>query len=191
MATSRCCPGRPYLLKLGTQTVTRARSPTLKYKVNVNTLEHLAAKTLELNEIGVCNLALDQPHRLRPLREQPRHRRLHPDRPLHQRHGRRRHDRTSRCAARTTSTGRRSTSTSAARAAHEGPEAGGAVVHRPVRRRQVDHRQPGREEARTPLGTHTYLLDGDNVRHGLNRDLGFTDADRVENIRRVGRGRAS
>jgi adenylylsulfate kinase-like enzyme len=58
------------------------------------------------------------------------------------------------------------------------------VVHRPVGRRQVHDRQPGREEA-ARLGRHTYLLDGDNVRHGLNKDLGFTDADRVENIRRV------
>jgi adenylylsulfate kinase-like enzyme len=58
------------------------------------------------------------------------------------------------------------------------------VVHRPVGRRQVHHRQPGGEALFTP-GRHTYLLDGDNVRHGLNKDLGFTDADRVENIRRV------
>jgi hypothetical protein len=62
------------------------------------------------------------------------------------------------------------------------------VVHRPVGRRQVDHRQPGREAA-ARAGAHTYLLDGDNVRHGLNKDLGFTDADRVENIRRVPRWR--
>ena len=54
---------------------------------------------------------------------------------------------------------------------------------------QVDDRQPGREASCTRCGRHTYLLDGDNVRHGLNKDLGFTDADRVENIRRVGRGR--
>ena len=59
------------------------------------------------------------------------------------------------------------------------------VVHRPVRRRQVDHRQSGRGAA-AQHGCHTYLLDGDNVRHGLNKDLGFTAADRVENIRRVG-----
>jgi bifunctional enzyme CysN/CysC len=50
---------------------------------------------------------------------------------------------------------------------------------------QVDHRQSGREEAHA-LGKHTFLLDGDNVRHGLNKDLGFSDADRIENIRRVG-----
>ena len=84
-----------------------------------------------------------------------------------------------------TSTGRRSTSTSEARAALKGQRPAVAVVHRPVRRRQVDHRQPGREASCIALGRHTYLLDGDNVRHGLNRDLGFTDADRVENIRRV------
>ena len=66
----------------------------------------------------------------------------------------------------------------------ERPEAGGAVVHRPVGRRQVDHRQPGGEAAARE-GRHTMILDGDNVRHGLNRDLGFSEADRVENIRRV------
>ena len=60
------------------------------------------------------------------------------------------------------------------------------MVHRPVGRGQVDHRQPGREEAGRALGRHTFLLDGDNVRHGLNKDLGFTEADRIENIRRVG-----
>jgi bifunctional enzyme CysN/CysC len=56
-----------------------------------------------------------------------------------------------------------------------------------VRCGQIDDCQSGREEAAFGWGQHTYLLDGDNVRHGLNRDLGFTDADRVENIRRVGR----
>ena len=67
----------------------------------------------------------------------------------------------------------------------EGPEAGGAVVHRPVRRRQVHHRQPGGKARCTRMGRHTMILDGDNVRHGLNRDLGFSEADRVENIRRI------
>ena len=66
------------------------------------------------------------------------------------------------------------------------PQAGGALVHRPLRFGQVDHRQPGRAASCTAQGIRTFLLDGDNVRHGLNRDLGFTDADRVENIRRVG-----
>ncbi len=67
---------------------------------------------------------------------------------------------------------------------HASP-AGGAVVHRPVRRRQVDHRQSGGSRA-SCAGVHTLMLDGDNVRHGLNNDLGFTEADRVENIRRIG-----
>ena len=53
-------------------------------------------------------------------------------------------------------------------------------------RRQVDHRQPASRRSSHARGRHTYLLDGDNVRLGLNKDLGFTDADRVENIRRVG-----
>ena len=59
------------------------------------------------------------------------------------------------------------------------------VVHRALRLRQVDDRQP-LDRKLIELGRHTMLLDGDNVRHGLNRDLGFTDTDRVENIRRVG-----
>ena len=66
----------------------------------------------------------------------------------------------------------------------ERAEALRALVHRVVRCRQIDHRQYAGEAA-ARLGRHTYLLDGDNIRHGLNKDLGFTDADRVENIRRV------
>jgi bifunctional enzyme CysN/CysC len=61
------------------------------------------------------------------------------------------------------------------RGAMKGQKACVPVVHRPVRRRQVDHRQPGREAPARAMGRHTYLLDGDNVRHGLNKDLGFTD----------------
>ena len=60
MADEPMLPGRPYLLKIGTRTV-GATITEPKYKVNVNTLEHLAAKKLELNEIGVCNIALDRP----------------------------------------------------------------------------------------------------------------------------------
>ncbi len=67
MADEPMFPGRPYLLKIGTRTVT-ATVTEPKYQVNVNTLEHLAAKKLELNEIGVCNLSLDRADRLRPLR---------------------------------------------------------------------------------------------------------------------------
>ena len=84
-----------------------------------------------------------------------------------------------------TSTGRRSTVDKRERSASHGPEAVRPVVHRTVRSRQVDDRQPASRRELHARGHHTYLLDGDNVRHGLNRDLGFTDADRVENIRRV------
>ena len=78
-----------------------------KYQVNVNTLEHLAAKTLELNAIGVANLSTDKPHRLRTLCRQPRSRRLHPDRQADQRHRRRRHAAFLAAPLRRTSIGRR------------------------------------------------------------------------------------
>ena len=67
----------------------------------------------------------------------------------------------------------------------QGPPARRRVVHRPVRVPASRPSPTWSSASCTPLGVHTYLLDGDNVRHGLNRDLGFTDADRVENIRRV------
>ena len=73
----------------------------------------------------------------------------------------------------------------ATHARREGPATGGRVVHRAVRGRQVDRSPTSSSSKLHELGRHTYLLDGDNVRHGLNRDLGFTEADRVENIRRV------
>ena len=78
-------PGRPYWLKIGHQAGRRRPITEPKYKVNVNTLEHLAAKTLELNEIGVCNLIARPADRVRSVRGQPRDRRLHPDRPADQR----------------------------------------------------------------------------------------------------------
>ena len=72
-----------------------------------------------------------------------------------------------------------------ARAALKGQQPVRGLVHRTVGRGEVDHRQPRRDSGSTPSGAHTYLLDGDNVRHGLSKNLGFSDADRVENIRRV------
>ena len=178
-------PGRPYLLKIGATHGRRRRSRRSKYKINVNTLEHLAATTLELNEIGVCNLELDRADRVRPLRREPRHRRLHPDRPPHQRHGRRRACCTSRCAASHNihwqaldvdkhARARASRASSPCVVWFTGLSgAGKSTIANLVEKRLH------------ALGRHTYLLDGDNVRHGLNKDLGFTDADRVENIRRV------
>ena len=174
--------GRSYLLKLGTQTVTATVAP-LKYKVNVNTLEHVAAKTLELNDIGVCNLELSQPVVFEP---------YHDNRDLGG------FVLVDRLTNATVGAGllqfalRRSQNVhwqaldvnKSARAELKGQKpcvvwftglsgAGKSTIANAV------------EKQLHALGRHTYLLDGDNVRHTLNKDLGFTDADRVENIRRV------
>jgi bifunctional enzyme CysN/CysC len=175
-------PGRPYLLKIGTQTVT-ATVTEPKYKVNVNTMEHLAAKQLEVNEIGVVNLALDRPIAFDPYTAN--------------------RDTggfilINRLTNNTVGAGmlhfalRRSHNIhmqavdvdKSARAAAKGQRpgvlwftglsgAGKSTIANLV------------EKKLHAMGRHTYLLDGDNVRHGLNKDLGFTEADRVENIRRV------
>lgn len=175
-------PGRPYLIKLGSRTVTGSIT-TPKYKVNVNTLEHLAAKQLELNEIGVCNLSLDRAVAFDPYTEN------------RETGGFILIDKISND---TVGAGllsfalRRAENihwqaldvNKHARAALKGQRAcvlwftglsgaGKSTVANLVEKRLLS------------LGRHTYTLDGDNVRHGLNKDLGFTDADRVENIRRV------
>jgi bifunctional enzyme CysN/CysC len=175
-------PGRPYLMKIGTRIV-GASITEPKYKVNVNTLEQLAAKRLELNEIGVCNLSLDAPIAFDAYKDN------------HTLGGFILVDRISN---RTVGAGmlhfalRRSQNihwqaldvSKASRAAQKGQKgrvvwltglsgAGKSTIANLVEKRmQAD-------------GRHTYLLDGDNVRHGLNKDLGFTEEDRVENIRRV------
>ncbi|MGH6964857.1 MAG: sulfate adenylyltransferase subunit CysN [Phenylobacterium sp.] len=175
-------PGRPYLMKLGTRTVS-AQVAEPKYKINVNSLERLAAKRLELNEIGVCNLSIDAPIAFDPYVENK--------------------DLggfilIDRISNRTVGAGmlhfalRRSQNIhwqaldvdKQTRSAAMGQKArvvwltglsgsGKSTIANLVEKRlHVE-------------GRHTYLLDGDNVRHGLNKDLGFTEADRVENIRRV------
>ena len=175
-------PGRSYLLKLGAQSVAATVAP-LKYKVNVNTLEHVAARQLDLNEIGVCDLELSRAVVFEPYRVS---RALGGfiliDRLTHETVG----------AGLLHFALRRSQNVrwqpfdvgKQARAALKGQKpcviwftglsgAGKSTIANLV-------------EARLhALGCHTYLLDGDNVRHGLNKDLGFTKADRVENIRRV------
>jgi bifunctional enzyme CysN/CysC len=175
-------PGRPYFMKIGASTVT-ASITTPKYKVNVNTLEHLAAKQLELNEIGVCNISLDRAIPFDPYVEN------------REMGGFILIDKLSND---TVGAGllsfalRRAENihwqaldvNKHARAALKGQRAcilwftglsgaGKSTVANLVEKRLHS------------LGRHTYTLDGDNVRHGLNKDLGFTDADRVENIRRV------
>jgi bifunctional enzyme CysN/CysC len=175
-------PGRSYLLKIGSQTVTASITEP-KYKVNVNTMEHLAAKKLDLNEIGVVNLALDRPIAFDAYTDN--------------------RDTggfilINRLTNNTVGAGmlnfalRRSHNIhmqhvdvdKAARAQAKGQRpgvlwltglsgAGKSTIANLV------------EKKLHAMGRHTYLLDGDNIRHGLNKDLGFTEADRVENIRRV------
>ena len=183
MSDEPMLPGRPYWIKIGAKQVS-ATITEPKYKINVNTLEHLAAKTLALNEIGICNLSLDQSIAFDPYDEN--------------------RDTGAfilidRLSNATIGAGllhfalRRSQNihwqalevNKGSRAAIKGQQAsvlwftglsgaGKSTIANLV------------EKQLHALGRHTYLLDGDNVRHGLNRDLGFTDADRVENIRRVG-----
>jgi bifunctional enzyme CysN/CysC len=176
-------PGRNYLLKLGTKTVVTSVT-ALKHKVNVNTLEQVASKQLAMNEIGLCNLSLSQPIAFDPYEK----------------------NRETggfilidRFTNETVAAGiihfalRRAQNIHwqaidldrAARAAQKNQKAfvlwftglsgaGKSTIANIVERRLH------------ALGKHSTLLDGDNVRHRLNRDLGFTDGDRVENIRRVG-----
>jgi bifunctional enzyme CysN/CysC len=183
MAEDEMLPGRQYLLKIGTATVPGQVS-TLKHKVDVNTLEHMAGTTLSLNEIGYANLSTSQPIAFDSYRDS--------------------RDTggfilIDRFTNRTVAAGmidfslRRATNVhwqaldvnKAARAALKGQKpavlwftglsgSGKSTVANLV------------ERTLYAQGRHTYILDGDNVRHGLNRDLGFTDAARVENIRRVG-----
>ena len=175
-------PGRPYLLKIGARTVT-AQLTEIKHKVNVNTMEKLAAKRLELNEIAVCNLSLD---RAIPFEPYVNNRDLGGFILI------------DKLSNRTVAAGlinfhlRRADNIhwqavdvdKTARAAIKGQK--GRVVWltglsgagKSTIANLVDKKLHA-------LGRHSYLLDGDNVRHGLNRDLGFTEEDRVENIRRV------
>ncbi|SOY72274.1 sulfate adenylyltransferase subunit CysN [Cupriavidus taiwanensis] len=175
-------PGRPYLLKLGTRTVgVTVAQP--KYKVNVNTLEHLAARTLELNEIGVCNLHLDQPVAFDPY---TRNRELGGFILI------------DRLTNNTVGAGMLHFALRRAQNVHwqaidVDRRAHAALKHQSPRivwftglsgagKSTIANLVEKRLHA---LGHHTYLLDGDNVRHGLNKDLGFSEADRIENIRRV------
>jgi bifunctional enzyme CysN/CysC len=105
MTDDEMLPHRQYLIKVGSQTVP-GQVTQLKHKVDVNTLEHMAGRTLNLNEIGYCNLSTSVPIAFDAYRENRDNRRLHHHRPLHQWHGRRRHDRVRLCAARPMCIGR-------------------------------------------------------------------------------------
>ncbi len=174
--------GRSYLMKLGAQTVSATVAP-LKHKIDVNTLERLAATKLEINEIGVCDLELSRPVVFEAYRD-------------------------NRDLGGFILVDRITNDTVGAGLLH-------FALHRSqsVRWQVLDINKLARadlkgqkpcvvwltglsgagkstianivEKRLHAMGRHTYVLDGDNVRHGLNKDLGFTDAARVENIRRV------
>jgi bifunctional enzyme CysN/CysC len=183
MDDAEMLPGRPYLLKIGTQTLTASVTEP-KYEVNVNTLEHMASKTLGLNAIGVVNIATDRAIPFEAYADNP------------DLGGFILIDRISNA---TVAAGmihfalRRSqnihwqalTVDSNAHASLKGQKPG-VVWFTGLSGSGKSTIANLVEKKLHALGRHTYLLDGDNVRHGLNRDLGFTDADRVENIRRVG-----
>jgi bifunctional enzyme CysN/CysC len=174
--------GRTYLLKAGTRAASATVTP-LKYRINVNTLEQAPAERLELNDIGVCELELDQAIPFEPYAE-------------------------SRALGGFILIDRLTNNTVGAGLINFALRRSQNVhwqaldVDRQLRSRQKGQKAcvlwltglsgAGKstianriEKKLAAAGRHTYLLDGDNVRHGLNKDLGFTAQDRVENIRRV------
>ena len=183
MAEEAMLPGRSYLMRIGTRFVP-ARITTLKHKVDVNTLEHIAAKTLSLNEIGLCNVATAAPVALDPYAENRETGAfILIDRFTNATAGA---GMISFGLRRATNVHRQSLTVDKVARVHRNG-------HKPVILWFTGLSGSGKstianlvEQELHAGGAHTYLLDGDNVRHGLNRDLGFTDADRVENVRRVG-----
>jgi bifunctional enzyme CysN/CysC len=176
-------PGRSYLLKIGTRTLP-ATVTALKHRVDVDTLAHLADRTLRLNEVGFCNLSTATPVAFDPYK-------------------------VNRDTGAFILIDRFTNETSGAGMIAFGLRRA-SNLHWQTLTIGRDQRAALKEQQAAVLwltglsgagkstiadfvekkllacGRHTMLLDGDNVRHGLNRDLGFTDADRVENIRRVG-----
>ncbi|QQP95996.1 sulfate adenylyltransferase subunit CysN [Lysobacter enzymogenes] len=175
-------PGRSYWLKIGARTVS-ASVTEIKHKIDVNTQAQLAARRLELNEVAWCNLGLDQPIAFEAYRD-------------------------NRELGSFVLIDRQTNATVAAGTLDFALRRAENIHWQPV---DVDKAARAQAKRQTPrcvwftglsgsgkstianlvdkqlhaLGHHTFILDGDNVRHGLNKDLGFTDADRVENIRRV------
>jgi len=176
-------PGRSYEMKIGTQSIA-ASVQTPKYQVNVNTMEHLASKTLELNAIGVVEIATTQKISFAPYAE-------------------------NRALGSFVLIDKMSNATVAAGLLHFSLRRADNIHWQETdidrnAHAQLKNQKPlllwftglsgsGKstianelEKILHTMNRHTFLLDGDNVRHGLNKDLGFTDADRVENIRRIG-----
>ncbi len=183
MTDEALMPGRAYWLKLATQTVSvRLQAP--KYQININTLEHMAAPTLELNAIGVVELTTDKPIVFES---------------YHENHALGGFILIDKMTNGTIAAGLLHFSLRRAQNVHWQA----LDITREARARLKN--QPAAvvwftglsgsgkstianlvEKILHRMNRHTFLLDGDNVRHGLNKDLGFTDADRIENIRRVG-----
>ncbi|MCH1486719.1 MAG: sulfate adenylyltransferase subunit CysN, partial [Alphaproteobacteria bacterium] len=183
MDETEMLPGRAYELRIGTQAVS-ARIQAPKYAVNVNNMEHLAAASLGLNEIGVVELATDRPAVFAPFAD-------------------------SQKLGSFVLIDKLTNATVAAGMLHFSLRRAHNIHWQAVDVDRAAHaalkgQQPkilwftglsgsGKSTIANALekklhanGKHTFLLDGDNVRHGLNKDLGFTDADRIENIRRIG-----
>jgi bifunctional enzyme CysN/CysC len=183
MSDQALMPGRSYLARIGTKT-TAITVTAIKYKIDVNTREHLAAPTLRLNDIGVCNLAMGSPAAFDPYRQ----------------------NRKTGCFI---IIDRWTNHTVGAGMIDFGLRRGTNLPWQPLLVGKTERAAMKRQRAAIvwftglsgagkstianivdqrlhAMGYHTMMLDGDNVRHGLNRDLGFTEADRVENIRRAG-----
>ncbi|MFB0873183.1 MULTISPECIES: sulfate adenylyltransferase subunit CysN [unclassified Sphingobium] len=183
MADEAMLPGRPYWLKIGTQTVS-ATVQQPKYQVNVNTMDQLAARTLELNAIGVATVTTDKPITFEAYAD----------------------NRTlggfiliDKISNATVAAGMLHFSLRRAQNVHWQATDVSRDHHASLKNQKpavlwfTGLSGAGKstianlvEKKLARMNRHTFLLDGDNVRHGLNKDLGFTDADRVENIRRVG-----
>jgi bifunctional enzyme CysN/CysC len=175
-------PGRQFLFHLGTRML-MGQVTELKHKIDVNTLEHHSAKKLDMNEVGFCNVALAQTAAFDPYEA-------------------------NRATGAFIVVDRYTNSTAGAGMIAFGLRRAQNLTWQNIALHKADRAGPKRqkpcvlwftglsgagkstianlvEEKLHALGAHSYMLDGDNVRHGLNRDLGFTDADRVENIRRM------
>jgi bifunctional enzyme CysN/CysC len=183
MAEEPLIPGRAYYLKLGTQTVSATvQSP--KFTINVNNMEHMAAKTLELNAIGVAEILTDKPIVFEPYANN------------HVLGGYILIDKITNA---TVAAGMLHFSLRRAQNIHWQATDIGREAHAALKNQKpkilwfTGLSGSGKstianevEKTLNLLNRHTFLLDGDNIRHGLNKDLGFTETDRIENIRRVG-----
>jgi bifunctional enzyme CysN/CysC len=175
-------PGRNYTIRCGTQSATATVS-SLKYKLNVDNLDHVAGKTLEMNEVGLCNLSMTKPLVFDPYGDNPETGSfILVDRFTN-----------STVAAGMVEFGlRRATNVKWQELSVDKTSRADLKGQKPCVLWFTGLSGSGKstianalEKRLHSLGRHTYMLDGDNIRHGLNKDLGFTDADRVENIRRV------